>query len=265
MVPTARPYLPALALVVAVLVGCPSRRTGPDLPDLGEEGNRVVRRLERTRQIREVMERDLARVAELSGELADLSPELFGGSFPLDLFKHVAVNCLNASAAETVEREDREGASTEEESTDRPTLACRARFVDRLYRRLDVQSPDRRATAHSVLRRVDQFHTLRQRLWRRIAATSDVLEDNRALIASRRADLRKLRQRWQQRRQEFSSARWKKLQEQFRTYADRIDRLDTLTERLRETAAVWPEQLDRANRRMYFAITSSWGNGGMEE
>jgi len=257
-VPDARRYLSGIVMVAAVLVGCPSRRTGPDLPDLTDQGNRVVRRIERTRRIREVMERDLERVSELSDQLANLSREVFADEFPLDLFKHVTVNCLNASAAETREVPDEEAEAGGGESGGRLRLACRAEFLDRLVRRLEVRVPERTATAHSILRRVDQFHTLRKRLWRRIAATSEILESSRELIASRRADLRKLRQRWEARRQALSNARWKELQSRFRTYADRLDRLDNLTDQLRETAESWPEQLDRANRRVYLAITSHW-------
>ncbi|MFB6372403.1 MAG: hypothetical protein ABEN55_04695, partial [Bradymonadaceae bacterium] len=232
--------------MTAVLAGCPSRRTGPTLPDLGEEADRVVRRIERTDRIREVMERDLARATELSNQLTDVSRQVFDGSFPLDLFKHVAVNCLNASAAETVEPSDSSAEPPDDETTGRPRLACKAKFLDRLLRRLDVQAPNRKATAHSILRRVDQFHTLRKRLWRRIAKTSDVLASNRELIASRRADLRKLRQRWKERRPELSKARWNELQKRFQTHAQRIDRLDNRTSKLREASEEWPEQLDRA-------------------
>lgn len=231
---------------------CPARRDGPEIPDLTDQSNVVLRRIERTDRIDEVMVRDLAKVELIVGDLATMSTEVFAPPFPLDLFKHVAVNCLNASAAET-ESALEGGALTP------PTgFACQPRFLDRLQTRLEAEAPGSKARAFEILHRVDMFHTLRVRLRTRMGKIEEILDSNVRFLASRRADLRKLRTRWKERRPELSTARWKELKQRLARYGDELDRLESSTDALRKSLEGWPGRLDEANRKMYFAITSHW-------
>ncbi len=255
MSPGARPITVVAVVIAAATVACPARRQGPETPKLEASVDRVDRRLERLRGIREVMQRDLERVETLSGELAGTSTDLFGGEFPLDLFKHVAVSCLNASSIEP--DDDSEATADPSPSSDAP-LQCRPRFSDRLVDRIDERTPDRRDRAMRLLARVDEFHTLRSRLWTRLRKIGDILEETREFVASQRAALRKRRTRWERRRQELSPERWHQLSRRFSAYAARLEELEEASDQLAEAVDSWPKHLDRANREMYLAITSQW-------
>lgn len=249
----------AAVLLAAATVACPARRQGPELPDLDQPVDRVSRRLERTRKIRQVMDRDIERVQSLSEQLSSLPTDLFGDGFPLALFKHVAVHCLNTSAVDTVPDAPPETSdTTTPDSSQKHPLRCRPTFYGRLEQRLADLPDQRRQRALTLLQKIDEFHTLRVRLWRRIRKTDDILEDNRNFIASRRADLRKRRRRWKRRRQELSEQRWDQLTRRFARYAAEIDRLAEASRTVAEARSSWPETLDRANREMYLAITSHW-------
>ena len=251
-----------VATMVSVAVGCPARTQGPDLPDVTEDRSRVQRRVQRTKQIEVVMGRDLDRIDSLSDQLSTLPRDLFAGSFPLDLFKHVAVDCLNASAAEGASPESGPGeemlSPVPAEKREKPKLACQPRFYDRLVTRLEVEAPERKTRALEVLQRIDEFHTLRLRLRIRQGKLEDIIADNRDFLAKRRADLRKQQEKWQERRQEFSAARWRELQRRLDRLSDDLNQLEQTTNQLDETSRDWPASIDAANRAMYFAITAEW-------
>lgn len=258
----------ALVLAAGAVAACPSRRQGPETPDLDQQSRATARRLERTRKIREVMTRDLETFRRLAEDLHDPPTELFADPFPLDLFKHVVVECLNAPA--TAETEvDNSGADAGSPAGGRPdagastktTLDCDARFVDELDDRLEEHSPEMRRRAFALLRKVDSFHELRIRLRRRIAKIDGILADNRDLLASRRADLRKLKSRWKQRKSELSARRWRELQNRIDALERNLEDLERETERLESAAEAWPDAIDRADYRVYFAITSRWERG----
>lgn len=259
----------AFAALVGLLSACPSRRQGIDGPDLERRNRETSRRLARTRKIREVMTRDLDEFRDLAGRLRDPPAGLFRGSFPLDLFKHVVVECLNApataepgSAASAAEgRPTPDSGLRSGGVVERGELACATRFVGELEDRLGGQSDRTRERAFELLRSVDRFHTLRIRLRRRLASIEEIVESTRSLLATRRADLRKLRRRWRERKSELRAARWQQLQDRFDALDRDLEQLDRATDRLESAAREWPEAIDRANRRVYFAITSRWNLG----
>lgn len=260
----------ALAALAVLFVACPSRRQGPDIPDLDEKTREASRRFARTEKIRTVMNRDLEQFRGLAEKLHNPPRELFSEPFPLDLFKHVVVECLNApatgptsarasspdtgrsptAAPDVGDRSVEPGASVD--------LRCSARFVDKLRARLESDSRETRRRAFDVLGRVDRFHELRIRLRRRIAKIKGIVSNNRDLLASRRAALRKLRARWKARRGELRATRWRELQDRFDSLESDLEELERETDRLESAADEWPDVIDRANYRVYFAITSRW-------
>jgi hypothetical protein len=251
-----------LATMALVAVGCPARTQGPELPDVADEQSRIERRVERTEQIGVVMRRDLERIESLSGQLSTVPRELFAGAFPLDLFKHVAVDCLNASAAEGADPQTGADESpvspVPAEKRQKPSLACQPRFYDRLVTRLEVEAPGRKTRALDLLQQIDEFHTLRLRLRIRLGKLEDIMADNRDFLAKRRADLRKQQEKWSERRPEFSAARWRALQQRFDRLSNELNRLEHATNQIAETSSDWPASIDAANRTMYFAITAEW-------
>jgi len=259
----------ALAIAAGAAVACPSRRQGPDTPDLDQQSRETARRLQRTRSIREVMMRDLEKFRSLADELREPPLDLFTDPFPLDLFKHVVVECLNAPATSEDEAEPDEPDAGRravrepdaERTPESPALNCDTRFVDELDARLREHAPDMRRRASELLRKIDSFREFRIRLRRRIAKIDAILADNRELLAARRADLRKLRARWRQRKPELSTRRWRQLQNRFDTLERDLEDLEGETDRLTSAADQWPDAIDRADRRVYFAITSRWTRG----
>lgn len=199
------------------------------------------------------MTRDLERIQTLASEVRSTPTDLFGEPFPLPLFKHVAVECLNAASSSS-----EEPARPEKTPGTKDELECAPRFTDRLTSKLEAAAPASKSDALSLLRDLDEFQSLRLKLRTRIAKIADIVEANRNFLATRRAQLRKLRQRWRERRPEISRPRWRELQNNFEQLADDLDELERQTDQIEDQARAWPDTVDDANRAMYFTITSDW-------
>lgn len=218
---------------------------GPALPDLSRQQVQVNERSERLRRIEELMHEDLTRVEDLHREFAAGVDELIVAPFPLDLYKHVAMDCLN----EPWEGEDAEKTRADE-------LTCEPAFLERLIAALQEKAPERSEEALERLRTVDELRRLRGQLRRRLSRIGPILSAGRDLVATRRANLRQLGVSQERRRTEYSEDRWEELQEYMAEYEDQLQELQQRIASLESASPKWPETLDRSVRQMYMEIST---------
>lgn len=243
-------------LVLAALVwaqgGCFGTR-GPALPDLSVERTQVDQRTERLRLIRQVMDEDLVELASLSEGFIDSEPGLYARPFPLDLFKHVAVDCLNEPWDPNQLAVDDEAAQAEQPAG--LQLTCSPEFADRLLVDLQEKVPSRRSEAIAKLELLDEIRRLRGKLRQRLSRIQPILRASRSMLAGRRADLRQMRASFERRRTEYSATRWKELQQRLDLYAKNLQALDTQIKRLAETWPSWEPKLDQSVSMLYMELT----------
>ncbi len=240
-----------LALMLGLVVGGAACFTGsgPALPELSTERNQITQRTERLRRIEELMERDVERFEVLREQFFEAGDELYDRPFPLDLYKHVAMECLN----EPWDANELEEESTPAEAVD--ALTCRPEFVERLVVELQRQAPGRRREAISQLHTLDSLRQLRGQLRRRLSRIEPILRASKNMVAARRADLRQMRLSYQRRRTEYSAERWSQLQDGFEAHADHLDDLEQQIESLEQLWPRWPEALDRSVSMLYMDLS----------
>ncbi|MFP4598291.1 MAG: hypothetical protein ACOC9J_04925 [Persicimonas sp.] len=240
-----------LALMLGLVVGGAACLTGggPALPDLSTEHNQITQRTERLRRIEELMERDVERFEVLREQFFETGEELYARPFPLDLYKHVAMECLNEPwDANELEEELPQAEAME-------ALMCRPEFVDRLVVELHRQAPERRQEAVSKLHTLDEVRQLRGRLRRRLSRIEPILRASKNMVAARRADLRQMRLSYERRRTEYSAERWSQLQDGFEEYGEYLDDLERKIGSLERLWPSWPETLDRSVSMLYMDLS----------
>lgn len=202
---------------------------------------------QKTDQARKVITRDLDRLQELEGALRQPPEGLLAEPFPLDLFRHVLMACLNARTSTEVAR-----------GTESDALQCDPPFADTLETALSDTVPERRETAMSVLRKADAFQRLRGRLRRRLTKIPQLVRTNRDTLASRRAELANRSESLKDKKTEYSTSRWREASERMQAYRNALNKLEHATNQLDTSDEVWPQRLEAINHDLYMAIARHW-------
>ena len=255
------------ALVLSVLVllgGCWLSRKGPKPPDLSEQLTETQKRTQRVERIVEIMQRDLDKFEQLRRDFFDTPKAFYRPPFPLDLFKHVAMACLNEPWNPNEVADDESSAAIRMPSN--IELTCRPTFAGRLDDALGERTPERRRETLQKLQQVDNLRQLRGRLRERIGAIPSIVRAQRNFIADERAELRQLRALLQRRRTEYSAERWKQAQQRMREQSNALATLDSAVDRLDNTWPSWPERVDANVLELYMRLSElsanedSWRN-----
>jgi hypothetical protein len=223
---------------------------GPSLPDLSAEHKQVGQRSKRLERIRQVMAEDLAELEALRVQISEGAPGRFARPFPLDLFKHVAVECLNQPWDPNQLQTDDHGPSDRAESR----LACRPAFLERLLVELDDKVSARRDQALSMLENIDKLRQIRGKLRERLSRIPSILQATQSLLATRRAALRQTRVSYKRRRTEYSEQRWEQLEERLEVYESGLRELEVQIERLQDAFPGWSPALDRSVSMLYMEL-----------
>jgi archaellum component FlaC len=255
----------ALCLSAFVLLGgCWLSQKGPEPPDLTKQVSETEERIQRIERIVEIMQRDLDKFERLRREFFETPLDFYNSPFPLDLFKHVAMACLNEPWNPNELDEDAESAAIRSDAD--VELSCRPAFAGRLDDVLAEEAPDRRARTLQKLERIDTLRRLRGRLRDRIGAIPSIIRAQRNFIADQRAELRQLRASLERRRTEYSSARWNQAQSRVGEQSDTLDELATSVDRLDALWPKWPERVDANVLELYMRLSElsaneeSWRN-----
>jgi hypothetical protein len=244
----------------AVLSGCWLSQKGPAPPDLSEQRTDTEERTQRIERIVAIMERDLGKFERLQREFFETPPSFYDEPFPLDLFKHVAMACLNEPWNPNELEDDGTSASIRMPSD--IELTCRPTFAARLDETLAERVPAQREKTLQKLERIDTLRRLRGRLRERIGALAGIIRSQRNFIADERADLRQLRSSLERRRTEYSTERWRETQSRLREQSDALDALDQAVNRLDETWPGWPKRVDANVLEMYMRLSDLRANEG---
>jgi hypothetical protein len=237
------------AALAAAVVGCATGRTGPKLPSFEDARAQVDTFAQKTDRARNVIKRDLNRLQELEGELRHPPEGLLAEPFPLDLFRHVLMACLNARTSTQVAR------NTE---TTSDGLQCDPHFADKLETALQETVPQRHETAMSLLGKADAFQRLRGRLRRRLTKVPQLVRTNRDTLASRRAELANRSESLKDQKTEYSTSRWREVSSRIDAYRNALNKLEHATNQLDTSDEVWPERLESINHDLYMAIARHW-------
>ncbi len=239
----------ALAVLSWALAGCWGTR-GPALPDLSAQRDQVERRSVRLQRIGQVMREDIAQFEELREQFSQPEPSLYAPPFPLDLYKHVAVDCLN-------EPWDPNQLAVSDQDTDDAKelpITCSPEFGERLLVELEEKVPERQQQAMAKLETLDELRQLRGKLRQRLSRIPAILRASRSMLAARRADLRQTRATYARRRTEYSAERWKELEDRLEAYEDDLGALQEQIERLDEVWPQWSPALDQSVSMLYMEL-----------
>lgn len=248
------PHRASVLLSIIVFCGASTAcfgTRGPALPDLSAERGEVTQRAERLDRIRQVMQRDLERVETLRAQFGQPDPGLYRPPFPLDLYKHVAVDCLN-EPWDPNQLETSQGTGVADGGLG---LTCHPEFGSRLLVELQEQVPQRREPALAKLHTLDELRRLRGTLRQRLERVPAILRASSSMLATRRAELRQMRASQARRRTEYSADKWRKLQQRFDAYEKDLAQLQVHIDRLGEVRPDWSPRLDQSVSMLYMELT----------
>lgn len=237
----------AALIVAGAVAGCATGRAGPKLPSFEDPVASVESFTRKTDRAHQVIQRDLGRLEEIQRSLRQPPEGLLADPFPLDLFRHVLMACLNARTSTEVSR----GEDTER-------LQCQPRFVDELKTAVDDRVPDRRDATMAVLEKADAFQRLRGRLRRRLTKIPRLVRTNRDTLASRRAELANRKESLENQKTEYSTSRWREVSRRIAAYRNALNKLEHATNQLDTSDEVWPERLEKINHDLYLSIARRW-------
>lgn len=257
---------------------CWATAPGIDPPSVVEPVSELEQLSVRLESIYAVLERDVTRMGTLRVEFFSPPAPLYADPFPLDLFRHVALTCLNElptedlSRAEGVEEplpeepdpeseppgEEASGEDEIEPSEDalekdrggRPPLVqltCQPANLDFLFSKIPAT---RLEFAAAQMKRVDEVRTLRLRIERRIARLPRILAAASAQIAEKRAARRQLAEQVNKRKLDYNKDQWDESMRRLKRYEKEILRSERALEVLQKQLELEQGWLERAREEM---------------
>lgn len=225
----------------------------------------------RLESIYAVLERDVTRMGTLRVEFFSPPAALYADPFPLDLFRHVALTCLNELPTEDLSRTEEleepppepEPDAPSEEDAEQPgedippeepvaqppviQLTCQPANLDFLF----AQVPATRLEfARAQMKRVDEVRTLRLRIERRIARLPRILATASTQIAEKRAARRQLAEQVNKRKLDYNKDQWDETSRRLKRYEKEIQRSERALEVLQKQLELEQGWLERAREEM---------------
>ncbi|RAL23072.1 hypothetical protein DL240_09305 [Lujinxingia litoralis] len=234
-----------LLLVLLLQAAC-ATVPDPPPPNLDLDRNETVQRLASVHESEVAIVQDLQRLDNLLLSLSTLTNRQRDETFPTDLFRLVAVSCLNTEYAP---------AATSAPPTTGAPLTCRPAHLDRLNQAIGTLELDARNDALRLLFLVDQIRLLKGSLRMRLAAMPAQIADHREFIAASRTNVRQIEADYARRRALFSAAGWSQVNQ---VLGDQRNLLRQFDRRLNEVSAAypdWPARVDTLTTAVYFRLS----------
>lgn len=224
-----------LVFVTALVgsVGCVTTSKGPPPPGFEQAREQRAKTESDLARIRSAIESDIASLRARSGSFFDSDPGLYRQPFPLDLFRHAAMACINTP----LEVEDAQPMWVE--AADRAELSCAVAPTGPLLDALDEEVPGRRPEALQRLRLLDDWRRSRSRMQDRLRQLPRILEQARDWTARQRASTRQTELEIQRRRSEYSTDRYEASLAAVEEQRERLASLETKLEELEEAIPAW--------------------------
>ncbi len=246
---------------IMALSSCATGPQGPPLPDVQDHVQQTRERLERTLAERQAIESQLVELRLTMLELDAPSRDLFAPPFPNDLFRHIAVECLNTPSTQT------EDPSAERPSFSLPNsngesrkhrLTCRPPYLSRLLEQLEASTPAQRTSMLQLLVQLDRFYQIRTSLREALDRLPEDVSQHREYLAEQRAEIRRIRTRLEARKPEYTRSRWQRVGERLEGWRAHLRSLDMLADELERFSDTWSLQVRALNKTAYFLVTSEW-------
>ena len=221
-----------LGVMVAASPGCWLKRKGIAPPSVAQPVTELQRLSTRLQAVHTVLERDVARMETLRLEFFSAPSPLYAPPFPVELFRHVALSCLNElphPAEESMEggapqsQEDAQEPGQDAAAAPELVLTCQPVNLELL---LGAVSPARKSFTMEQLRRVDEMRTLRLKVARRLEQLPRMIEEAQLRVARQRAERRQLSEKLDQRRIDYDDTSWALAQKNLQRYAQEIDTVE---------------------------------------
>jgi hypothetical protein len=231
---TYRLYIAALAFVSVVLPGCVTTSKGPAPPDFSERQSRIVKNLDDLERARTTIERDIAGLRSASGAFFESDPSLYDDPFPLDLFRHTAMACLNTPVEPRIDVLPRYREAAEEAG-----ITCAVAPTAPLLDVLSEAVPGERRQALERLQLIDEWRRIRGRMQDRLRQLPRFLEQTREWIASRRAAARQTEIELERRRAEYSPDRLEAARDAINNHRDQLSSLEQRMSQIESAIPPW--------------------------
>lgn len=216
-----RIYMTALLFVPLMLFGCVTTSKGPPPPDFSEQQNRIAANQDDLVQVQQTIEQDMASLRDASGAFFDSDSALYLDPFPLDLFRHTAMACLNMPLEPRTDVLPRY-----REAAERAGITCPVAPTGPLLAALSENAPRLRAEALRRLQLVDDWRRIRGRMQDRLRQLPRILEQTREWIASQRAAARQTEIELERRRAEYSPDRLGSARAAIEDHRERLQALE---------------------------------------
>lgn len=225
-----------LLAAVVVMAGCVTTSKGPQPPDLSEAVDRISKTERDLTRIRASIESDIESLRTSSGRFFGADPGLYRRPFPLDLFRHTAMACLNTPIDA---RDDVLPAWVE--AADEAGLTCAVAPTRTLLDRLNAEVPVRQPEALKRLELLDTWRGSRGRMQDRLRQLPRIVEQTRDWIARQRATTRQTELELQRRRTEYSADRFEASTDALEEHRQRLTGLEERVDKLAEAMPAWSQ------------------------
>ncbi len=241
----------ALALAIMTMSCANTARSTSPLP-VEAQRLQIEEWARRVQLQRAVLRAHLVRSCDIARELSQTPPTRYAPPFPLAMFKHTAMACLNAPPA-------RRGAAPEA-PLEPGALRCAPETLPALRAALDRLAIDPAPAMHQ-LALLDEARHQRELLRLRALRVTTIETSSRQLIAQQRARLLKLNVTLKRQRGAYDSDAWEQSQASLTALLSRLDQIDRELDALVREAPGWPEREQDVFAHLIFLVAGLSGAG----
>ncbi len=225
-----------MLVFVPLLAACVTTSKGPPPPDFSEQRSRIGQSVDDLERARMTIEEDIVTLRDASGAFFQSDVQLYVKPFPLDLFRHAAMACLNTPLVPRIDVLPRY-----EEAAEEAGITCPVPPVGPLLDELAETVPKRQPEALRRLQLIDEWRRTRARMQDRLRQLPRILEQTREWIASQRAAARQRELDIERRRAEYSPDRMEAAQAAIATHRDELTALETRVSELEGAIPAWSQ------------------------
>lgn len=237
----------AMTLVVIgafAATGCWQLRDGLQPIELASHTEEVDETMARLDRVEEAMESELLQLETERAAFFDAPDQRWGDPFPLDLFKHTAMACLNEPFSNPAPDPDLERVAKS------VGISCVVSPTPLLLGSLR-DTPQLRDDALTKLQMIDGLRTLRARLQSRLRQLPTIIQRARAYLDVRRREAREMEQELRRRRPEYARRDFDESLERIGEYRRRLDQLDAAIAGVENSVGDWSKTLGTTIEAIY--------------
>lgn len=214
--------------------------------------------------ILQVMDDDVAQAQRARTAFFEVALERYAPPFPLDLFKQTAMSCLNQplSLSESTPQ------LTEAQrvmGTQGVELTCTPDSLELLVNTARAESALMVSLVAVQMSRVDTMRTLRAKVRVRTSKLEPLLIQQRLFLDRERLELRRLRRRVNERRDEYDDDTRKLARARLNSLQLRLNVLDERIRALEGRAKVWRQDFQSELRAFYFGLAALYASDPFDD